>query len=231
MMIKNSKTTSIMLSKVVVFLMLLFIFNELSVNKKVNAASKDDALTSVVNFLNAQKNCNTEDMMKYSEYYLKINNLKDAFSSYCKRNPLQKAKITSLNIIDENIALVSVQSTYKNTLNIRTVPVVKEDGQWKIVMGIPPSGVKALNTTRGEKESEVARLFEDYTNAIKSHDVTKMKTYIKTETKPSDTKIEQHLKAITQDPTPEITTYGIKMITDSLAIAQIETKYTNHSYS
>ncbi|WP_026575622.1 nuclear transport factor 2 family protein [Bacillus sp. UNC438CL73TsuS30] len=88
-----------------------------------------------------------------------------------------------------------------------------------------------MNPTRSQKETEVVKLFEDYSKEIKSHDVSKMKTYIKTATKTSDNKIEQHLKAMAQGPTPDISTYGIKMITDSLAIAQIETKYPNHSYT
>ncbi|SMQ80647.1 hypothetical protein SAMN05444673_3963 [Bacillus sp. OV166] len=208
--------------------MLIFTFSSLS----VNAATKEDALTTVVNFLKAQKNCNTDIMMSHSQYFHKVENVKEFYTRFCTENPLQQAKITNLNIVNEETALVSIQSTYKDMVNLRTTPVIKIDGQWKIVIGIPPSGVRSTkNQNRTRKEAEVEQLFKDYTNAIKAHDIQKMKTFIKILPKASNEKIEKHLEALSQQPTPEVTTYGINMISDSLAIAQVEIKYPNHSYT
>lgn len=208
--------------------MLIFSFNSLS----VNAATKEDALTAVENFLKAQKNCNTDIMMSHSQYFLKIENVKEFYTRFCSENPLQQAKITNLSIVNEETALVSIQSTYKDMVTLKTAPVIKVDGQWKIIMGIPPSGVKSTeNQNRVGKEAEVEQLFSDYTNAIKAQDIPKMKTFIKIIPRSSNDNIENHLKALSEQPTPEITTYGINMISDSLAIAQIEIKHPNYSYT
>ncbi len=223
-----AKKQSKLNGKVFLYLMLIFSFSSLS----VNAATKEDALTAVVNFLKAEKNCNTDIMMTHSQYFLKVENVKERYTRFCSENPLQQAKITNLSIVNEETAMVSIQSTYKDMVTLRTSPVIKIDGQWKIVMGIPPSEVKSKrNQNRSGREAEVEQLFKDYTNAIKDHDIPKMKTLIRILPKSSNEKIEKHLKALTQQPIPEVTTYGIKMISDSLAIAQVEMKYPKLSYT
>lgn len=214
--------------KVAFFLMLIFSFSSLS----VNAETKEDALAAVVNFLNAQKNCNIDNMLTHSQYFHNVDNVKEMYTSFCKGNPLQQAKITKLSIVNQETALVSIQSTYKDMVSLITTPVIKKDGQWKIIIGVPPSGVKSTkNENRVGKKAEVEQLFEDYTNAIKAHDFTKMKTFIKVLPKSGDERIDEHLKALSKQPTPEVTTYGINMISDTLTIAQIEIKYPNHSYT
>jgi hypothetical protein len=210
--------------------MVTCLFTILTVNSNVSAATKDDALSSVVSLLKAQQKCNFDEMIKHSQYLNNnISDLKEAYTSFCKRNPLQKAKITSLNIINENTALVSIQTTYKHTITLRTTPVIKKDGQWKVINGLPPSGVKSTNLNRDASQVEVEKVFTNYANAIKEHDVSKMKNYIKAVPQKSDFKLEEHLKAITLGPIPEITTYGINMISETLAIAQVENKYPHHS--
>lgn len=208
--------------------MLVFSFSSLN----VNASTKDDALTSVLNFLKAQKNCNTEIMMTHSQYFLKIENVKEFYTRFCSEHPLQQAKITNFSIVNEETALVSIQTIYKDMVSLRTTPVIKIDGHWRIVMGIPPSEVKSTkNHNRIGKETEVEQVFKDYTNAIKTHDIAKMKTFIKLLPESNNEKIEKHLKALSHQPTPEVTPFGITVITDSLAIAQIEIKYPNYSYA
>ncbi|MDR7000161.1 hypothetical protein [Neobacillus niacini] len=216
------------LRKILLFLIFIISFSSIS----VNAATKDDALAAVVNFLKAQKNCNTDMMVTHSQYFHKIENVKEFYTWFCTETPLEEAKITNLSIVNDETALVSIQSTYKEMVTLRTTPVVKIDGHWKIVMGIPPSGAKSTKKqNRSAKEAEVEQLFTEYTNAIKAHDIPKMKTFIKILPKSSNEKIEKHLKALSQQPTPEITTYGINMISDSLAITQVEIEYPNHSYT
>ncbi|NRD80052.1 hypothetical protein HPT25_22195 [Bacillus sp. BRMEA1] len=221
------ETKTIVSATVILFFTILL--NEPIFSLKVKAVPNEDAQTSVVHFLQAQKNCHVDEMMKYSQYYLPIGNLKEAYSRFCERNPLQKATITSVNLIDQDIAIVSIETIYKHVINIRTAPMFKKDGQWKVVMGIPPSGVKSLNPNRDNTGHKVAKLFEDYSKAMKAHDVTKMKAFIKTVAKTKNDQLEQHLKAFSQ-AAPEISTYGVQVITDSLAIVQVETKYSNHSY-
>ncbi|MBG9654183.1 hypothetical protein [Cytobacillus firmus] len=208
-------------------LMLIFSFNGIS----ASAASKEDALTAVVNFLKAQKSCDAEKMMNNSEYFLKVDNVKEMYTSYCRQNQLQHAKITDISLINEDTALVSIQSTYKNMVNIRTAPVIKKDGQWKVVIGVPPSGVKSRKERNPTgKEAEIEQFFKDYTTAIKAKDIQKMKTFVKIVRDSSKEKIDNHLEALTQQPTPEVITYGINIISENLAIAQTEIKYPNHSY-
>lgn len=209
-------------------LMVFLTFNNIT----VNATTKEDALTSVTHFLKAQKSCDAEKMMIHSQYLHKVDNVKELYTRYCRNNPLQQAKITDLSIINEDAALVSIQSTYKEMINVRTTPVIKKDGQWKVVIGVPPSGVKSKKeiTPAGE-EAEVEQFFRDYTAAIKAKDIEKMKTFVKVVRDSSKEKIENHLEALTQQPTPEVVSYGINLISENIAIAQIEINYPNHSYT
>lgn len=208
-------------------LILIFSFNSFT----ANATTKDDTLASVVNFIKAQKSCDTETMMKNSQYFLKVDNVKEMYTVFCRRNPLEHAEITDISLINEDTALVSIQSTYKDMVNIRTTPVIKKDGQWKVIIGVPPSGVKSTGETqRTGKEAEVDQLFRDYTAAIKAQDIQKMKTFIKPAKDSRKEEIEGYLKAFSQQPAPEINVYGINMMSDSLAITQTEIKYPNHSY-
>src|SRR4051812_34718741 len=104
-------------------MILILSFNGLG----AEAATKDDAFTAVQNFLKAQKNCNVEMMVDNSEYFHKIENLKEMYTRYCHDNPLQQAKITKFSLVNEETALVSIESTYKKMINIRTTPVIKKD--------------------------------------------------------------------------------------------------------
>jgi hypothetical protein len=213
------------------FLTVACLFTTLTINSNVSAATKDDALSSVISLLKAQQKCNVNDMIKYSQYLHNMSNLKDkeAYTGWCKQDPLQKANITSLSIINEQTALVSIQSTYKNKITLRTTPVIKKDGQWKVVIGIPPSEIKSMERNGNGSTSEVEKLFINYANALNAHDVSKMKNYIKTVHQERDIKFEEHLKALTQGPIPEITTYGINMISETFAVAQVEFKYSHYS--
>ncbi|ETI67869.1 hypothetical protein BAVI_15311 [Neobacillus vireti LMG 21834] len=209
-------------------LFLLLSFNGLS----VEAATKDEALKAVENFLKAQKNCNVDIMVDNSEYFLKIENLKEMYTELCHKSPLKQAKITKFSLINEETALVSIQATYKEMINIRTTPVIKKDGKWKIVIGVPPAGVKNTNVTkRTAKEAEIAQLFKDYTDSIKARDMEKMKSFIKILPDSPDEKIEEHLQALSEQPIPEIITYGINYISESLAIVQVEIKFPKHTYA
>lgn len=214
--------------KIIFFLILLFLFNSSS----VVAATKDDVLATVVNFLEAQKNCNAVGMINNSQYFLKIENLKESYTRFCNEDLLQEAKITNLSLINNDIALVSIQSTHKNRINVRTSPVIKVDGQWKIVLGIPPSGVVSKNDSdKADKQGEINQLFKDYVNAIRENDTAKIKSLIKVVPDSNTEKIEKHLKGLSQQPVPQVNTSGISMISDSFAVIEAENKFPNHSYT
>ncbi|WP_251551655.1 nuclear transport factor 2 family protein [Neobacillus muris] len=196
------------------------------------ASTKDDVTTSVEKFLKAQKNCNAEMMAEHSVYFHKIDNLKEMYTRFCHENPLQQASITKLSVINEEAALVSIQSNYKEMINIRTTPVIKKDGNWKIVIGVPPSGAKSTNPeNRAGEDAEVTQLFKDYVDAIKTDDLEKMTNFIKILPDADRKKIEAHLKGLSMQPAPQMITYGIKHISDSLAIVQVEIKYPNLSFT
>jgi hypothetical protein len=226
-----NKKVSTFSFKVFIVLLLTLLINNVTFDTRVEAATKDDALSAAINFLKAQKKCDIETMANHSKYFRNIVNVKEFYSKFCNENPLQSATITNFNLINENTAFVSIQSVFKDTIHIRTSPVVKEDGKWKIILGIPPSGVRSTtNLNKEGKEAEVEQLFKDYANAIKGNDISKLKSFIKV-VPDKKVKIDEHLKALIQEPIPMVDTFGVNIISDSLAIAQIETKYQNHSYT
>lgn len=216
----------------VLVLIALFSNSHLIVSAESSAAAKKDALDAVVNFLNAQKNCNVDDMINYSEYSPKMSNVKEFYSFFCKENPLQQAKVTDLIVINDSLALVSIESTYKDKIFISRSPVMKKNGQWKIIKGIKgPGYVHFSNTSNKGEEEEVKKTINDYSNAVKSGDVTEMRKYIKESPQMDIDKLEKHLKAISEGPSPEVTPFGIEIISDTLAITQIETKYEHFSFT
>jgi hypothetical protein len=222
---------SISLKKVLFFVLLTFVFNTLAVKASVSAAVTEDAQSTAVNFLKAQKDCNVPDMIKYSQYFHKISNQKEFYTSFCQKHPLQKAKITSLSMVNEKNALVSIEATYRDRITLRTTPMVKKDGQWKVVLGIPPSGVKEITPNNDRDTNEINKVFTDYINAIKSKDLTKMKSYLKMVDSNENKNIDQHLEAMSQGPIPEMTSYGINIISEDLAVAHVEIKYPRHSFT
>jgi hypothetical protein len=205
--------------------------NCLNNNLSVNAETKDDVLNTVANFLQAQKNGNVDDMIAYSEHAQQISNVKEFYTMLCKEQPLQKAEITDISIINDNIALVSIESTYKDKIFIGTSPVIKKDGQWKIVKGIPGSGYVEFSTksNRDKNAEEVEKAIKGYSTALKSGDLTEIKKYIIIPTKTNQDRLEKHFKALSEEPIPEVTAKGIKVISDTFAIVQIEVKHEHFS--
>lgn len=229
---KNKNDLSNLIAKIIAFLVLLLTCNSFSNISSVSAQPKEEALNTVVNFLNAQKECNVDDMIAYSDYVKDISNLKEFYTRMCKEQPLQKAEITNISIVNKSTVLASIESTYKDRMFISTSPVIKKDGQWKIIKGIPSSGYVELpaNSTRDKKEKEVEKAVKDYSTALKSGNITEMKKYIKVLPLTDKDKLEEHLKALSEGPIPEVTTFGIEVITDTFATAQIETKHEHFCF-
>jgi len=228
---QNSGKVPNRISRVIIVLAFIVVINSFSNNLSVNAETKDDVLNTVVNFLNAQKNCNVDDMIAYSEYVQKISNVKELYTMMCKKQPLQKAEITDISIVNETTALASIESTYKDKIFIGTSPIIKKDGQWKIVKGIPGSGYVEFSTksNRDEKEDEVEKAIKGYSTALKSGNLTEIEKYIKVSPNTNKDRLEKHFKAMSEEPIPKVTTMGIKVISDTFAIAQIEAKHEHFS--
>lgn len=201
----------------------------------VNAEAKEEALNTVVNFLNAQKDCDVEGMMTYSERAEPISNVREFYKMMCRDYPLQNAKITDIKIMNKSIALASIESTYKERIFIGTSPVVKIDGKWKLIRGIPGAGYVEFSTksNRDKVEVEVEKAINSYSSALKSGDMTEIKKYIMIPPDANQDRLEEHFKAISEEPKSNIkvTAKGIKVISDTFAIAQIEVKRDHFSFT
>ncbi|UOQ94939.1 hypothetical protein MUO14_08440 [Halobacillus shinanisalinarum] len=210
-----------------IILTLLVVITSLGMNSNVQAAAKEDALNAVVQFLTAQKNCDADEMMKTSEHSQKIRNVKEFYTGFCKSHPLQEAKITDLSMVNDTTAIVSTHSTYKDFIAIGTMPVVNKDGKWKIIRGVADPGYVEFSdkTNTNSTEKQVQQAIQEYTEAINSDNVKKMKKYIKTLSKTNTKQLDNHLKASAKGPAPEVKALGVRMISDSVAMAHIEKKY------
>ncbi|WP_071395118.1 DUF4878 domain-containing protein [Bacillus tuaregi] len=215
----------------VIVLLFILVVNSFSNFSSVNAETKEDVLNTVVNYLKAQKDCNVEDMITYSERAHQISNVKEFYKMMCKKLPLQEAKITNISIINETTALVSIEATHKDRIFIGTSPVIKKEGKWKIIRGIPGSEYVEYSskTNRDDTEDEVKRSIEEYSKAIKSGDINEIKKYIAISSDKKKNRLEQHFKAISKEPIPQVTPLGIKVISDTFAIAQIQTSNEHFS--
>lgn len=215
---------------------LIFIFaitlvsTSLGISSSVNAAAKEDALNAVSHFLNAQKNCNATEMMETSEHSQKISNIKEFYTGFCKEHPLEKAEITKLSMVNENLGIVSIHSTYKDVIRISSMPVVNKNGQWKIIRGVPGSGYVEFseNANQNSEESAIQEAINNYSKAIKSGELNKMKKHLKLLPEMNN-EINKHLKSLSEGPSPEVSALGVRMLSDSVAMAQIETKYDHFS--
>ncbi|QED46771.1 hypothetical protein [Cytobacillus dafuensis] len=225
-MVKHTKGVVSWISRITILLIFIVVLNGFSILPSGNAETNEDVLNTVVKFLNAQKNCNVDGMVYYSEYP-RMSNIKEMYTNMCREHPLQKAEITNISIINETSAMVSIISTYKDRIFIGTSPVIKRDGQWKIIKGMTGPGFVDLSkkSNRDKKVVEVEKAIKDYFVALKSGNLTEMKKYIKILPLTDKEKTEEHLKAVSSEPIPEVTTFGISVISDTFAVAQIETKY------
>lgn len=228
---KNSGNVPNRICRIIIVFTFIFLVNSFSNNLSVNAEMKDDVLNTVANFLQAQKNCNVDDMISFSEHAQQISNEKELYTMMCKEQPLKRAEITDINIINENIALVSIESTYKDKIFFGTSPVIKKDGKWKIVKGIPGSGYVEFSPkpNRDKKVVEVEEVIKGYSTALKSGDLTNIKKYIIIPSNTNQDRLEKHFKALSEEPIPVVTAKGIKVISDTFAIAQIEVKHEHFS--
>jgi hypothetical protein len=221
------------LCKVLLALSITLCSMSLGMGSGVHAVTNKEALNAVVHFLKAQKQCNVEEMLNQSDHLQKISNLKELYTKVCEQHPLQKATITDFSMVNENIALASVESTYKERIVINTIPVIKKEGQWTIIRGIPDTGHVKLSreSNKNTNEKEVNQALNNFSNAVQSGNLQEMKQHLHIMPEVNHHRLKKHLKALSEEPTPEITTMGIHMISDSVAIARIKTKYDSFSYT
>ncbi|WP_079528244.1 DUF4878 domain-containing protein [Halobacillus hunanensis] len=209
-------------------LILLLVSGSLGISSTAYAEpAKEQALNAVVQFLNAQKNCDAEEMMRTSEHSQKISNVKEFYTGFCKAHPLQQAEITELNMVNDTTAIVSTHSTYEDVIAVGTNPVVKIDGEWKIIRGVYGPGYVEFpdKSNRRVTEDKVRQAIEDFSKAINSGDVKAIKKHLKPLSQTDKAQLDKHLQAISEGPVPEVTALGVRKISDSAAMAQIEKKY------
>ncbi|MCM3412675.1 nuclear transport factor 2 family protein [Metabacillus litoralis] len=213
--------------------MAILLTTSIGFNTGADATTKDDALNTVVNFLSAQKDCDVDSMVKYSEHAQKITNLKEFYSNFCKENPLQKATITKLSIINDTTAIASIESNYKDRIFISTMPVIKKDGNWKIIRGMPGTDYveKSDNAKRTIEEKEIEGAIKDYSADIKSGEINKMKSHLIISPETNKKLLDNHLEALSEEPTPELNTQEINIIDDSVAIVHLQTKFDSVSFA
>lgn len=221
--------------KTVLILVFILLFTNINTHSIVKAetikngfaATKEDAMNAVVNYLTAQKECNVDDMIKTSKYFGNITNLRDFYTSVCKEHPLKKAEITNLTVINKTLALVSIEMRYKDKLFVNTVPVLKTNEKWKIVRGLPRTVTSNLpDLTDNQKVyKEVNQTITDYSQAVKSGNVNEMKKFRKDLYISDKFNLDKHLVAISEKPPAKIYPVGIEVISDTVAIAFIETNF------
>jgi len=72
-------------------------------------------------------------MIAYLEYAKQISNVREFYTTMCREMPLVNAKITDIGIVNENIALAYIESTYKDKISIGTSPVIKKMDNGKLL--------------------------------------------------------------------------------------------------
>lgn len=195
--------------------------------KNDSASTYEEAMNAVINFLKAQKQCDVEGMIENSKYLHNIRNLKEFYTTVCKEWPLKQADITDLTVVNNSLALVSIEMRYKDKLFVNTVPLLKIDEKWKIVRGIPGTGTANLSKLKSNSKvyEEVKQAIIDYSRAVTSGNINHMKKFRKDLYVSDKFDLDQHLKAISEKPSARITPVGIEVISDTLAIAFIETNF------
>ncbi|WP_075980128.1 hypothetical protein [Bacillus massilinigeriensis] len=87
----------------------------------------------------------------------------------------------------------------------------------------------STKSNRDKNTEEVEKAIKGYSTALKSGDLTEIKKYIIIPTKTNQDRLEKHFKALSEEPIPEVTAKGIKVISDMFAIVQIEVKHEHFS--
>ncbi|WLD94637.1 hypothetical protein [Alkalihalobacillus sp. AL-G] len=221
--------------KIGLFLVLILLFINLNItsiaqaetNSNSSAATKENAMNAVLNYLRAQKQCNVDGMIENSKYFRDISNEREFYSIICKKHPLKQADITNVTVVNDELALVSIEAKYKDKLFVNTAPVLKMNGQWKIVKGIPGTGTAHFSDLKENHKiyEEVKQTIVNYTQAIKSGNINEMKKYRKDLHISNKFDLDKHLEAISKKPAVKIKPVGIEIISDTLAIAFIETNF------
>ncbi|MEI5908968.1 hypothetical protein WAK64_18120 [Bacillus spongiae] len=221
----NSYKIDIFIRYLILGVSLLF-FSTIYVTS-VKADTKEEVLADVTHFLEATKSCNIDEMMKFSHYYHNVMNVKEFYTKICEEFPLQQAKITDLKVINNEVAAVSIESTYKDRISINTKPVIQKNGEWKIINGI--SGPEYIESSgqRDHTEAEVENDLMEYAKALKDGNKNKVKEHLLIPPQIGMEHLTNHLQALNKEQAPEVTPLEINMINDSVAIVQLQAKYSH----
>lgn len=72
-------------------------------------------------------------------------------------------------------------------------------------------------------------VIKGYSTALKSGDLSEIKKYIIIPSNTNQDRLEKYFKALSEEPIPEVTAFGVKVVSDTFAIAQIEVKHEHFS--
>ena len=185
----------------------------------VTISTRNNALNAAVKFLHAQKNCKVDEMIQYSNQVQNIADLSGYYQSICEEHPLQKAEVTDLVVVSNELGLVSTKLDYPERSVIQISPVIRLDGKWKFVKGYKKA--LASSTTNG-LNPEFTNVLDGYFNSVGTGDKEELDKFSKDLSKDG-----QYNEGLANKKELNSLRYNVnqfKLISDKVAIASIETK-------
>ncbi|WP_047154507.1 hypothetical protein [Aneurinibacillus tyrosinisolvens] len=190
-----------------------------------NSVDTESAKEAVVRFFHAQKLGDVNGMIRNSKYAVPINNLREVYSSLCKKQPLVNAIITDIKVIDDTLAFVSYESRYKDKILITTSPVYKEKNEWKLVTGIPSVlDIRPLNTSRLDEPIQSAKqAVKNYIEAREEGNIDEMAKYRRDVLFSNTAELKKYLSK-KEDFFSEGKIRGIAVVGNNLVLVSTENK-------
>lgn len=187
------------------------------------------AKQAVTDYFLGQKTGNVDEMLNNSHYVLPIANLREMYSHVSKDWSLISATITDIKAVNDTLALVSYVAKYKDKIFICTSPVYKQDGQWKLITGLPPAThIKAWNHIQKDTNSvsDVEKTINSYFTAAKEGNIEDMMKYHKDLFWEDATKLREHLERMNDSKLEEGKIRSIHLIGENFVLATLETQYS-----
>lgn len=203
----------------------------------VSAAStiipvEQEARQAVSNFFSAQKSGNVEQMINYSTYVHDITNLKELYTRFNKQHPLLNASITDAKVINNSLVIISTEIHFKDRIMISTIPVYKENNQWKIVRGIPPQGYTETRSLHKATtiENEAQEVIKNVIKAIESNKIDDVLTHLYIVSPYSHEQVKQHFIRLSKDYT-KTNLKQLTVVGKNLALVKLEQDFGNYKIS
>lgn len=185
----------------------------------VTISTRNNALNAAVKFLHAQKNCKIDEMIHYSLQVQNIEDLSHYYQRTCEEQRLQKAEVTDIVVVSNELGLVSTKLDYSERSVLQISPVIKLDGKWKIVRGYK----KGLVTENiNELDPKFINVLDGYFNSVGSGDKGELDKFSKDLSK--DGQFNERLVNKKELGSIRYQVNQFKLISETVALASIETK-------